>query len=177
RHKELLSKVMAMHKDSEDMNDPSCLSAVLHMYELLRLHEWEKVRSSIQSCWKYKHCTVVFALKKLFDACEKDTEDRTAHIAQVLHIPPSNDTMGNSKQVMMREIRNMLRRSYNQNHTELYSKIVMKTGIDAESPILQLFMLQCCRVYCLLLLQDPPVKAEWSISGTSVDSLEHVNKK
>lgn len=45
---------MGMHKHSENMNDPSCLSAVLQMYEMLRLHDWEKLRSSTASYLTYK---------------------------------------------------------------------------------------------------------------------------
>lgn len=42
---------------------------------------------------------VVFVLQKLFDACEKDIQQRTINIFEVLDIPPLNDTMTNNKQV------------------------------------------------------------------------------
>lgn len=45
---------MSMHKQSEDMNDPLRLTAVLEMYEMLRLREWEKFRSSSLSSLPYK---------------------------------------------------------------------------------------------------------------------------
>lgn len=35
---------MSMHKQSENMNDPSRLSAVVQSYEILRLHDWEKFK-------------------------------------------------------------------------------------------------------------------------------------
>ncbi|KFP38469.1 hypothetical protein N324_08630, partial [Chlamydotis macqueenii] len=175
RNKELLSKAMSMHKDSENMNDPSRLSAVLQMYDMLRLHDWEKFRSSQASSLTYR--TAVFALQKLFDACEKDIEERTDTILEVLDIPPSNDAMTNRKQAMMQDIRNLFRYSYYQNHSEFYSKIITQAGIDSKTAAQRQFMLQCCKTYCLLLLQDPPVKAMWNLQESSKQSLEHVDKK
>lgn len=45
---------------------------------------------------------------------------------------------------------------------------------ETEDQIDQQFLLQCCYIYCLLLLQDPPVKAEWKMNRKY---LEHVDKK
>ncbi|KFW87273.1 hypothetical protein N305_13956, partial [Manacus vitellinus] len=177
RNAELLSKAMAMHKHSEDMNDPSRLSAVLQRYKMFRLREWEKIRISTSHRWTYEQGTVGFALQRLFDACEEDLQQRTADIFKVLGIPPSNDTMTNSKQGIMREIRNLFGQSCYQNHSEIYSEIVKKAGIHAETVIQSQFLLQCCRTYCLLLLQDPPVKAEWNAEGRLTEDLEHVDKK
>ncbi|KFV56440.1 hypothetical protein N328_03653, partial [Gavia stellata] len=178
RNKELLSKAMGMHKNSENMNDPSRLSAVLQMYEMLRLHDWEKLRSSTASYLTYKNgSTVIFALQKLFDASEKDIQQRITNVFEVLDIPPSNDAMTNSKQRMIQEIRNLFRYSYYQNHSEFYSKIVMQAGFDLKTAIQRQFTLQCCKTYCLLLLQDPPVKAEWNLQESSIEYLEHVDKK
>ncbi|XP_068257996.1 uncharacterized protein [Nyctibius grandis] len=146
RNKELLSKAMSMHKHSEDMNDPSRLSAVLQMYEMLRLRDWEKLRCSTVSCWSYKSGSSI--IKKLFDACEKDIQQRTANIFEILDIPPSNDAMTNIKQGMVEEIRNLLRYSYYHNHSEFYSKIIM----------------------------EPPVEAEWNLQE-NLQYLEHVDKK
>ncbi|XP_050765646.1 uncharacterized protein LOC127024942 [Gymnogyps californianus] len=174
RNKELLSKVMGMHKHSENMNDPLRLSAVLQMYEMLRLREWEKLRSSTASYLSYKTGSSI--IKKLFDACEKDIQQRTRNIFEVLDIPPSNDAMTDSKQGMMQEIRNIFRCSYYQNHSEFYSKIVMQADVDPKTAIQRQFTLQCCKIYCLLLLQDPPVKAVWNLQET-LQYLEHVDKK
>ncbi|XP_068047548.1 DNA ligase 1-like [Anomalospiza imberbis] len=88
RIQELLAKAMAMHQHSEDINDPSRLSAVLERYEMLRLQEWEKVRSSMPYCWTYEEGSR--AIRKVFDACEKDIQQRADHILKVLDIPPSN---------------------------------------------------------------------------------------
>ncbi|KFQ75964.1 hypothetical protein N335_14187, partial [Phaethon lepturus] len=175
RNQELLSKVMGMHKHSENMNDASRLTAVLHMYEILRVHDWEKMRSSPSSYLTYKTGSSI--IKKLFDACEKDIQQRTTNIFEVLDIPHSNDTMTNSKQGMMQEIRNLFRYSYYQNHSEFYSKIITQAGIDPKTAIQRQFMLQCCKTYCLLLLQDPPVNAVWNLQESSRQYLEHVDKK
>ncbi|KFV05432.1 hypothetical protein N339_03846, partial [Pterocles gutturalis] len=175
RNKELLSKAMGMHKHSENMNDASRLSAVLQMYDILRLHEWEKFRSSSASCISYKTGSTI--IKKLFDACEEDIEQRIRGIFEVLDIPLSNDTMTNSKQGVMQEIRNIFRYSYYHHQTEFYSKIIMQAGIDPKSAIQKQFLLQCCKTYCLLFLQDPPVKAVWKTQEISMQYLEHVDKK
>ncbi|KFR08955.1 hypothetical protein Y956_01279, partial [Nipponia nippon] len=175
RNQELLSKAMGMHKDSENMNDPSRLSTMLHMYEMLRLHQWEKLRISTASHLSYKTGSSI--IKKLFDACEKDIQQKITNIFEVLEIPPSNDTMTNSKQGMMQEIRNLFRYSYCQNHSEFYNNIIMRAGVDATTALQRQFALQCCKIYCLLLLQDPPVKAVWNIQESLVQDVEHVDKK
>ncbi|KAM6385085.1 uncharacterized protein FN964_014501 isoform 2-T2 [Alca torda] len=146
KNKELLSKAMSMHKDSENMNDPSRLSAVLQMYEMLRLHDWAKFKTD--SCLTYR--TGRSIIKKLFNACEKDIEQRTTSIFEVLGISPSNDAMTNSKE---------------------------QADIDSRYATPRQFKLQCCKVYCLLLLQDPPVKAAWNLQESSMQYLEHVDKK
>ncbi|XP_075009595.1 uncharacterized protein LOC142083684 isoform X3 [Calonectris borealis] len=113
RNKELLSKAMGMHKHSENMNDPLRLSAVLHMYEMLRLHDWEKLRSSRASYLSYK----------------------------------------------------------------TGSSIIKQAGIDPKTTLERQFTLQCCKIYCLLLLQDPPVKASWNLQEHPMQYVEHVDKK
>ncbi|KAJ7397251.1 hypothetical protein BTVI_137631 [Pitangus sulphuratus] len=147
RNAELLSKAMAMHKHSEDMNDPSRLTVVLQRYEMLRLREWEKVRTSTPHPWTYEQGSHV--IKRLFDACDEDLQQRTADIFKILGIPPSNDTMTNSKQGIMREIRNLFGQTCYQNHSEVYREIV----------------------------KDPPIKAEWNTEGRLAEDLEHVDKK
>ncbi|KAM6093340.1 uncharacterized protein LJ206_006061 [Theristicus caerulescens] len=166
---------MGMHKDSENMNDPSRLSAILQMYEMLRLREWEKFRSSTASYLSYKTGSDI--IKNLFDACEKDIQQRITNIFKVLDIPPLNDIMTDSKQGMMQEIRNLFRYSYYQNHSEFYSNIIMLAGINPKTALQRQFTLQCCKIYCLLLLQDPPVKAVWNIQESLVQDVEHVDKK
>ncbi|KGL88144.1 hypothetical protein N301_05899, partial [Charadrius vociferus] len=173
RNKELLSKAMSVHKHSENMNDPLRLSTVLQMYEMLRLHDWEKFRTASHLTYK----TGSSIIKKLFEACEKDIEQRTADIFEVLDVRSLSDAMTNNKQEMMPEIRNLFRYSYYKNDTEFYSKIIMQAGIDPKLAIQRQFALQCCRIYCLLLLQEPPVKAVWNIQESPIQYLDHVDKK
>ncbi|GAB0176712.1 hypothetical protein GRJ2_000136400 [Grus japonensis] len=175
RNKELLSKAMSMHKQSEDMNDPLRLTAVLEMYEMLRLREWEKFRSSSLSSLSYKAGSSI--IKKVFDACEKDIQQRTTKIFEVLDITPLNDAMTNSKQGIMKEIRNLFRYSCSNNQSEFYMKIIMKLGSDIKTPMERQFALRCCQIYCLLLLQDPPVEAVWNLEESSMQYLEHVDRK
>ncbi|KFP64063.1 hypothetical protein N322_00736, partial [Cariama cristata] len=175
RNKKLLSKVMGMHKHSENMNDPLRLSAVLQMYEVLRIHDWENLRSSTVPCLTYKAGSST--IKKLFDACEKDIQQRTTKIFEVLGVPPPNYTMSNNIQGLMQEIRNIFRYSYYENDLDFYRKIIMQAGIDRQSAVQEQFTVKCCKVYCLLLLQEPPVKAVWSIEESSGQYLEHVDKK
>ncbi|XP_074433570.1 uncharacterized protein LOC141739700 isoform X2 [Larus michahellis] len=173
RHKELLSKAMSMHKDSENMNDVSRLSAVLQMYEMLRLRDWQKFKTECGLTYQTGHGII----KELFNACEKDIEQRTTSIFEVLGISPSNDAMTNSKEAMMPAIRNLFRYHYYQSDTEFYSKIISHTGFDPRPAPPRQFAQQCCKVYCLLLLQDPPVKAAWNLQESPVQYLEHVDKK
>ncbi|XP_038009636.1 uncharacterized protein LOC119707984 [Motacilla alba alba] len=164
RIQELLAKAMAMHQHSEDINDPSHLFAVLERYEMLRLQEWEKVRSSMPHRWTYEEGS--HAIRKVFDACEKDIQQRRENILKVLYIPPSN-------KVMMQDIMKLFRQHYQQNSV-VYDQIVQKADIDIRTENETQFLLQCCQIYCLLLLQDPPVKAEWRMNKRH---LEHVDKK
>ncbi|XP_009085204.4 uncharacterized protein LOC103813623 [Serinus canaria] len=163
RNQELLAKAMAMHQHSEDINDPSRLSAVLERYEMLRLKEWEKVRSSMPYPWTYEEGS--HTIRKVFDACEKDEQWRREKLLHVIYIPPSN-------KVMMQDVMKLLREHYHQNPM-VYDQIVQEAGIHIRTETLQ-FLRQCCQIYCLLLLQDPPVKAEW---GMDRRHLEHVDKK
>ncbi|XP_074000505.1 uncharacterized protein [Numenius arquata] len=171
KNSKLLSKVMSIHKNSENMNDPFRLSAVLEMYEMLRLHNWEKFRTVYSLTYKSGSKII----KKLFDACEKDIQQRTTTIFRVLGIPPSNDVMTNSKQEVMQEMRNLFRYFYNQNDSEIYHNIIAEAGISTKHGTQRQFAVQCCKVYCLLLLQDPPVKAVWNLH--EMQCLEHVAKK
>ncbi|XP_063010750.1 uncharacterized protein LOC134417443 isoform X3 [Melospiza melodia melodia] len=164
RNQKLLAKVMAMHQHSEDINDPLRLSAVLERYEMLRLQEWEKVRCSMPHRWTYEEGSE--AIRKVFDACEKDIQQRTEDILKVLYIPPWN-------KVMMQDVMKLLRQNYHQN-SMVYDQIIQEAAVHIRTENQTQFLLQCCQIYCLLLLQDPPVKAEWRIKSKH---LEHVDKK
>ncbi|XP_068858288.1 probable DNA double-strand break repair Rad50 ATPase isoform X2 [Aphelocoma coerulescens] len=171
RYQELLAKTMSMHQHSEDINDPLRLSAVLQRYEMLQLQQWEKVRSSMPCYWTYEQGRCI--IKKLFDACEKDIQQRTDDILKALAIPLWNNAV---IEETMRAIRKLFRQPYYQNYPKVHSKIVQEADIltGAENETESQFLLQCCQIYCLLLLQDPPVKAEWKMNRRY---LEHVDKK
>ncbi|XP_030304942.1 uncharacterized protein LOC115598199 isoform X2 [Calypte anna] len=171
----LSSKMISMHQRSENMNDPLRLSAVLNLYEMLRLQGWAKLKFSQDPSMSYKDASIL--IKELFNACEKDVEQRTNSIFELLDNPPLNDAETKRKQESIQEIRRLLRDFCYQNNSELYSKIVMQAGIDAKSASLKEFTHQCCQVYIFLLLQEPPVKAVWHEQGISKTYSEHVIKK
>lgn len=174
RYNELLSKTMSMHKQSENMNDPSHLSAVVHLYEMLRLHDWEKFKK-YSTNMTYKNGRSI--IKKLFDTCEKDIEKRKNDIFNVLDVSFSNCAMANCKQELTSILMNLLRNAYCQHHSDFYKKITKQANVTLENDIQKQFALQCCRVYCLMLLQESPVKAVWHTQEIHLEELEHVDKK
>ncbi|KAM9580035.1 uncharacterized protein ACIB01_009923 [Guaruba guarouba] len=174
RHEELLSKAMGMHKQSENMNDNSRLFAVLDMYNMLRIHDWEKLRQNVTSLTNKDGSSMI---KKLFVACETHIRDIITKITEVLDITPLDDIMTDSKQGVMHDIRNILRHSYYKKQIEFYSEIVTQAGIVPRTETERVFTLKCCQIYCLLFLQNPPVKAEWKIQGSTIQNLEHINRK
>ncbi|KAM4670823.1 uncharacterized protein AAGF69_003605 isoform 1-T1 [Amazona ochrocephala] len=174
RNDELLSKAMGRHKQSENINDDSRLSAVLGMYNMLKIHDWEKLRQNSTSLTNKDGSIMI---KKLFVACETHIWDRITKITEVLDITPLDDIMTDSKQGVMHDIRNILRHSYYKKQLEFYSEIVTQAGIVPRTETEGVFTLKCCQVYCLLLLQNPPVKAEWKTQGSTTQNLEHINWK
>ncbi|XP_064367604.1 uncharacterized protein LOC112983489 [Dromaius novaehollandiae] len=169
----LLSKAMSMHKHSENMNDCWRLSAVLQRYDMLRLHEWEKFRSSEVPILTYSNGRKI--IQELFDACEMDLQCRMNNIFGVLEIPASNDTTIDSKHGMTQQMRDILKYAYSQNHLKFYSSVL--TGGDQRNHTQRRFIMECCQVYCLLRLQDSPIKVEWCLEERSEKYLEHVDKK
>ncbi|XP_048157703.1 uncharacterized protein LOC125325055 isoform X3 [Corvus hawaiiensis] len=127
RYQELLAKTMSMHQHSEDINDPLRLSAVLERYEMLQLQQWEKVRSSMPCRWTYEQGRRI--IKKLFDACEKDIQQRTDDILKALDIPLWNKAL---TEETMREIRKLFRQPYYQNYPKVHSEIVQDPPVKAE---------------------------------------------
>ncbi|XP_063010749.1 uncharacterized protein LOC134417443 isoform X2 [Melospiza melodia melodia] len=75
--------------------------------------------------------------------------------------------------VMMQDVMKLLRQNYHQN-SMVYDQIIQEAAVHIRTENQTQFLLQCCQIYCLLLLQDPPVKAEWRIKSKH---LEHVDKK
>ncbi|XP_038025217.1 uncharacterized protein [Anas platyrhynchos] len=174
RNNELLSKMMSMHKQSENMNDPSRLSAVVQLYEMLRLHDWEKFKTNSTNM-TYKNGRSI--IKKLFDTCEKDIEKRKNDIFNVLDVSFLNYAMANCKQELMPIVTELLRNAYFQQHSDFYKKITKQASVTLEDDVQKQFALKCCRVYCLMLLQKSPVKAVWHKQEIHPEELEHVDKK
>ncbi|KAI6079682.1 MIEAP domain-containing protein [Aix galericulata] len=128
RNNELLSKMMSMHKQSENMNDPSRLSAVVQLYEMLRLRDWEKFKKSSPNV-TYKNGRSI--IKKLFDTCEKDIEKRKNDIFNILDVSFSNYAMANCKQELTSILTNLLRNVYCQHHSDFYKKITKESPVKA----------------------------------------------
>ncbi|XP_031456179.1 uncharacterized protein LOC116233418 isoform X2 [Phasianus colchicus] len=173
RNEKLLSKVMSMHKQSENMNDPFRLSAVLDMYRMLKLREWGKCWSSSARLSYSKASNII---KKLFDACEKDIEKRKTGILEILGFTSSHDAGNTCKQELMPDIMKLLRYGYYHNDSGI-NKITKQADVPLKNINQEQFALMCCRVYCLLLLQDSPVKAVWNIHECSLHCLEHVDQQ
>ncbi|XP_021236689.1 uncharacterized protein LOC110389835 isoform X3 [Numida meleagris] len=139
RYQKLLSKAMSTHKQSENMNDPLRLSAVLDMYRMLKLQEWGK-------CW---------------------------HSSARLSYPRARNII----QELMLDIVKLLRYGYYHNDSSICREITMNADLHLKITDQKEFALQCCRVFCLLLLQDSPVKAVWNLYECSLQHLEHVDQK
>ncbi|XP_015717198.1 uncharacterized protein LOC107313449 [Coturnix japonica] len=142
RNQNLLSQAMSMHKQSENIDDPLRLSAVLEMFKKLKLQEWRKCWNS-SARWSYRTASMI--IQKLFDACERDTEMRKTTILQTLGFPPLD---------------------YAANSYIQHANVPLRNA-DQEQ-----FAKTCCRVFCLLLLQDSPVKAVWDIRDCSLQHVE-----
>ncbi|XP_010708475.1 uncharacterized protein LOC104910765 isoform X2 [Meleagris gallopavo] len=173
RNQKLLSKVVSMHKHSENINDPFHLSAVLDMYRMLKLQEWGKCWSSSDRLSYPKASNII---KKLFDACERDIEKRKTGILEILGFPSSYDAANTCKQELMPDITKLLRYGYYHNDSGI-KKITKQADGPLKSINHEQFALKCCRVFCLLLLQDSPVKAVWNIHESFLQYLEHVDQQ
>ncbi|POI35936.1 hypothetical protein CIB84_000309, partial [Bambusicola thoracicus] len=161
-YQKLLSQAVGMHKHSENMNDPFRLSAVLN---------------------------VLFAFQKLFDACEKDIEKRKIDILKILGFSSLYNDANTCKQEQMLDIMKLLRDGYYHNDLCICEIIkssykAVKTVLDfqqADVPLrstdLKQFAQKCCRVFCLLLLQDSPVTAVWNLSECPPQYLDHVDQQ
>ncbi|OXB60384.1 hypothetical protein ASZ78_001210 [Callipepla squamata] len=124
RYQKLLSKTMSMHKQSENMNDPMRLSAVLDMYRMLRIQEWGKCWSR-SAHFSYQKARII--IKNLFDACERDIEMRKAAIIEILCILPPN----RCNQELMLDTVKLLRHGYYHNDSSIYSEIIRDSPVKA----------------------------------------------
>ncbi|XP_042672074.1 uncharacterized protein LOC122159003 isoform X2 [Centrocercus urophasianus] len=127
RNEKLLSKALSMHKQSENLNDPFRLSAVLDMYRMLKLHEWGKCWSSSARLSYPKASNII---KKLFDACERDIEKRKTGTFEILGFPLSHDAANTCKQELMPDIMKLLRYGYYHNDSGI-NKIIKDSPVKA----------------------------------------------
>ncbi|XP_040516454.1 uncharacterized protein LOC417973 isoform X3 [Gallus gallus] len=173
RNQKLLSQAMSMHNQSENVNDPFRLTAVLSMFRTLKLQEWGKCWSSSD---RLSYSGAGNIIKKLFDACEKDIEKRKTVILEILGFSSSDNAANSCKQEQMLGIMKLLRDGYY--HSDLgICEIIKQADVPLRSMNLKQFAQKCCRVFCLLLLQDSPVKVVWYMDMWPQHYLEYVDQQ
>ncbi|XP_065418746.1 uncharacterized protein LOC103306474 isoform X2 [Chrysemys picta bellii] len=151
----VLANAMESHTCSENLNDPCPLSAVLGMYDRLRTHEWEKARcaasGSVFPMTYEKGGTII---KAVFSICEEELSQRLEQIFEPLEIPVSKET------------------------TSLFDsqQPVLSPDLQKFQPLVK-FTAECYKIYCLLLLQNPPIKPVWPANRIHTDFIEHVDNK
>ncbi|XP_065279836.1 uncharacterized protein LOC135895623 isoform X2 [Emys orbicularis] len=144
----VLANAMGSHTCSENLNDPCPLSAVLGMYDRLRTHEWEKARCAASGS--------VFPMMY-----EKGSN--------IIKLPPE----------LTRDIKNHLKNLYFKYGEDFYqAKIwpVLSPDLQKFQPLVK-FTAECYKIYCLLLLQNPPIKPVWPTSRVPIVYIEHVDNK
>ncbi|XP_030403725.1 uncharacterized protein LOC115643864 isoform X1 [Gopherus evgoodei] len=114
----VLASAMGSHKFSENLNDPCRLSAVLEMYDRLRIHEWEKAKCAASvSTFPMTYEKGSTIIKAVFSICEEDLSQRLEQIFEHLEIPVSKKTTSlfDSQQLppgLPSEIKNHLKHLY-----------------------------------------------------------------
>ncbi|XP_065418742.1 uncharacterized protein LOC103306474 isoform X1 [Chrysemys picta bellii] len=181
----VLANAMESHTCSENLNDPCPLSAVLGMYDRLRTHEWEKARcaasGSVFPMTYEKGGTII---KAVFSICEEELSQRLEQIFEPLEIPVSKETTSlfDSQQLppeLTRDIKNHLKNLYFKYGQDFYqAKIwpVLSPDLQKFQPLVK-FTAECYKIYCLLLLQNPPIKPVWPANRIHTDFIEHVDNK
>ncbi|XP_044864747.1 titin homolog isoform X1 [Mauremys mutica] len=184
---ELVSaSAVGSHKFSENLNDPCRLSVVLEMYDRLRIHEWEKAKcaaSVFTFPMTYEKGSTI--IKAVFSICEEDLSQRLEQIFELLEIPVSKKTTSlfDSQQLppgLAREIKNHLKNlyfNYGEDFYQAKSRPALAPDQQRFQPLVK-FTAECYKIYCLLLLQNLPIKAAWSTSRRiPTASIEHVDNK
>ncbi|XP_074980343.1 uncharacterized protein LOC142070540 isoform X2 [Caretta caretta] len=182
----VLANAMGTHKFSENLNDPCRLSAVLEMYDKLRTHEWEKVKCAARvSTFPMTYEDGSTIIKAVFSKCEEELPQRTDQIFELLEIPVSKKTTSffDSQQLtpgLTGEIKNHLKNLYFNYGEDCYrDKIRPALSPDQQmfQPLVK-FTAECYKIYCLLLLQNPPIKAEWPTEERiPISCMQHVDNK
>ncbi|XP_043400446.1 uncharacterized protein LOC114020423 isoform X1 [Chelonia mydas] len=182
----VLANAMSSHKFSENLNDPCRLSAVLEMYDKLTTLEWQKVKCAARfSTFPMTYEDGSTIIKTVFSKCEEELSQKQEKIFEPLEIPVSKKTTSpfDSQQLipgLAREIKNHLKNLYFNYGEDYYQdKIWPAPSCDQQmfQPLVK-FTAECYKIYCLLLLQNPPIKAVWHTEERNLIScIQHVDNK
>nr|XP_023965612.1 uncharacterized protein LOC112060284 isoform X2 [Chrysemys picta bellii] len=152
----VLANAMRSHKFSENLNDPCQEADVLEMYNRLRTHEWEKARCAASGSafpMTYEEGSTI--IKAVFSICEEELSQRLERIFELLEIPVSKKS------------------------TSLFDNKQPSLSPDLQKfqPLVH-FTAECYKIYCLLLLQNPPIKAVWPTEERiPISCIQHVDNK
>ncbi|KAM7182476.1 uncharacterized protein RBU57_000846 [Macrochelys suwanniensis] len=180
----VLASAVGSHKFSENLNDPCRLSAVLEMYDRLRTHEWEKAKCAASvSTFPMTYEKGSTIIKAVFSKCEEELSQKLDQIFELLEIPVSKETTSffDSQQLppgLAREIKNHFKNLYFNYGERFYqdkSQPALSHDLQRFQPLVK-FTAECYKIYCLLLLQNPPIKAAWPRRILAAN-IEHVDNK
>ncbi|KAM9172638.1 uncharacterized protein ACDP82_019158 isoform 16-T16 [Pangshura tecta] len=180
------ANAMRSHKFSENLNDPCQEADVLEMYNGLRTHEWEKAKCAANgSAFPMTYEKGSTIIKAVFSICEKDLSQRLEQIFELLEIPVSKKTTSlfDSQQLppgLAREIKNHLKHryfNYGEDFYQVKSRPSLPPDLQKFQPLVH-FTAECYKIYCLLLLQNPPIKAVWPTDEKiPISCIQHVDNK
>ncbi|XP_043400428.1 uncharacterized protein LOC119566222 isoform X1 [Chelonia mydas] len=182
----VLTNAMGSHKFSENLNDPCQESDVLEMYHRLRTHEWEKAKCAANgSAFPMTYEKGSTIIKTVFSKCEEELSQRLERIFELLEIPVSKKTTSffDSQQLppgLAREIKNHLKNLYFNYGEDYYQDKIgpsLSPDLQTFQPLVH-FTAECYKIYCLLLLQNPPIKAVWPTEERiPISCIQHVDNK
>nr|XP_014431324.1 uncharacterized protein LOC102463012 isoform X2 [Pelodiscus sinensis]XP_014431325.1 uncharacterized protein LOC102463012 isoform X2 [Pelodiscus sinensis] len=182
----VLANTVECCKVSENLSDPCQESAVLEMYDRLRTHEWEKAKcAASDSAFSMTYEQMSTVIKAVFAKCEEELSQRMNRIFELLEIPVSKETTSlfASQQLppgLIREIKNHLKNlylKYGENFYQAMSLPLLSPDQQKLQPLVH-FTAACCKIYCLLLLQNPPIKAVWPTEERiPTYCIQHVDNK
>ncbi|XP_074840027.1 uncharacterized protein LOC142007314 [Carettochelys insculpta] len=183
----ILSNAMESHKSSENLNDSYRESAVLEMYDRLRTHEWEKFRhGALSSAIPITYEESSTLIQNVFGRCEDELSQRMDRIVEALQVPVWKETKSPfvSKELtpgLTREIRNHLKHLYSNCGEDFFqarSPPLLTWDQWKFQPLVH-FTAECYKIYCLLLLQNPPIRAVWDTKEGEIPTsfIEHVDNK
>ncbi|XP_067415742.1 uncharacterized protein [Emydura macquarii macquarii] len=169
----------------ENLNDHCQESSVLEMYDRLRTHEWETTKcAASDSAFPMTYEKSSTIIKAVFNKCEEDLSQKMRPVFELLEIPISNETTSlfDGEQLplgLVREIKNHLKNlylSYGEDFYQAVSGPALSPDLQKFQPLVK-FAAESYKIYCLLLLQNPPIRAVWHIERIPTACIEHVDKK